>query len=118
MRRFPPPWNVEAIDAGFKIVDTNKQPSLIESQRLETHYSPRQSYYDHRRGDVAPQMESLGVYLFAGAFCLICVGFRSALLCLCPVFNPRRDWVFLVFDSEKVIDLVRRRLDCNPHKSL
>ena len=25
MRRFPPPWTVEAIDAGFKIVDANKQ---------------------------------------------------------------------------------------------
>ena len=24
-RRFPPPWTVEAIDAGFKIVDANKQ---------------------------------------------------------------------------------------------
>ena len=28
-------------------------------------------------------MESLGVYLFAGAFCLICVGFRSG-ICLAP----------------------------------
>jgi hypothetical protein len=25
MRRFPPPWNVEALDAGFKIVDSNGQ---------------------------------------------------------------------------------------------
>jgi hypothetical protein len=25
MRRFPAPWIVEAIDAGFKIVDGNKQ---------------------------------------------------------------------------------------------
>jgi hypothetical protein len=25
MRRFPPPWTVEAIDAGFKIIDSNKQ---------------------------------------------------------------------------------------------
>ena len=25
MRRFPPPWTVEAIDGGFKIVDANKQ---------------------------------------------------------------------------------------------
>ena len=24
-RRFPPPWTVEAIDGGFKIVDANKQ---------------------------------------------------------------------------------------------
>jgi hypothetical protein len=25
MRRFPPPWTVEAIDGGFEIVDANKQ---------------------------------------------------------------------------------------------
>jgi hypothetical protein len=25
MRRFPAPWTVEAIDAGFKVVDANKQ---------------------------------------------------------------------------------------------
>ena len=25
MRRFPPPWSVEALDSGFKIVDANKQ---------------------------------------------------------------------------------------------
>jgi hypothetical protein len=25
MRRFPAPWKVEAIDAGFKVVDANKQ---------------------------------------------------------------------------------------------
>src|SRR6476619_238002 len=25
MRRFPPPWNVEALDAGLKIVDSNGQ---------------------------------------------------------------------------------------------
>ena len=25
MRRFPPPWNLEAIDAGFKIVDSHGQ---------------------------------------------------------------------------------------------
>ena len=25
MKRFPPPWTVEAIDGGFKIVDANKQ---------------------------------------------------------------------------------------------
>ena len=25
MRRFPPPWTVEALDAGFKIVDANGQ---------------------------------------------------------------------------------------------
>ena len=25
MRRFPPPWTVEAIEAGFKVVDGNKQ---------------------------------------------------------------------------------------------
>jgi hypothetical protein len=25
MRRFPPPWTVEALDGGFKIVDANKQ---------------------------------------------------------------------------------------------
>jgi len=24
-RRFPAPWTVEAIDAGFKVVDANKQ---------------------------------------------------------------------------------------------
>ena len=27
MRRFPPPWTVEALEAGFKIVDVNG-PSL------------------------------------------------------------------------------------------
>ena len=26
MRRFPAPWTVEAIDAGFKVVDANGQP--------------------------------------------------------------------------------------------
>ena len=25
MRRFPPPWTVEFLDSGFKIVDANKQ---------------------------------------------------------------------------------------------
>ena len=25
MRRFPPPWTVEALEAGFKIVDANGQ---------------------------------------------------------------------------------------------
>jgi hypothetical protein len=25
MRRFPPPWTVEALDGGFKVVDANKQ---------------------------------------------------------------------------------------------
>jgi hypothetical protein len=25
MRRFPPPWSVEKLDGGFKIVDANKQ---------------------------------------------------------------------------------------------
>ena len=25
MRRFPAPWTIEAIDAGFKVVDANKQ---------------------------------------------------------------------------------------------
>src|SRR6476646_7008771 len=25
MKRFPPPWTVEAIGAGFKVVDANKQ---------------------------------------------------------------------------------------------
>ena len=25
MRRFPPPWTVEAIDAGFKVIDSNGQ---------------------------------------------------------------------------------------------
>jgi hypothetical protein len=25
MRRFPPPWTVEPLDGGFKIVDANKQ---------------------------------------------------------------------------------------------
>jgi hypothetical protein len=25
MRRFPPPWKVEALDGGFKVVDANKQ---------------------------------------------------------------------------------------------
>jgi hypothetical protein len=25
MRRFPPPWSIEALDCGFKIVDANKQ---------------------------------------------------------------------------------------------
>ena len=25
MRRFPPPWTVEELDGGFKIVDANKQ---------------------------------------------------------------------------------------------
>ena len=25
MRRFPPPWKVEALDGGFKVVDGNKQ---------------------------------------------------------------------------------------------
>ena len=25
MRRFPPPWSVEALDGGFKIVDANGQ---------------------------------------------------------------------------------------------
>ena len=25
MRRFPPPWTVEAIEAGFKVIDANKQ---------------------------------------------------------------------------------------------
>ena len=26
MRRFPAPWTVEAIEAGFKVVDANQQP--------------------------------------------------------------------------------------------
>jgi hypothetical protein len=26
MRRFPAPWTVEAIDAGFKVIDANGQP--------------------------------------------------------------------------------------------
>jgi hypothetical protein len=25
MRRFPPPWTVEALDGGFKVVDSNGQ---------------------------------------------------------------------------------------------
>ena len=25
MRRFPPPWRVEPIEGGFKVVDANKQ---------------------------------------------------------------------------------------------
>jgi len=25
MRRFPAPWTIEALDGGFKVVDTNKQ---------------------------------------------------------------------------------------------
>jgi len=25
MRRVPPPWTVEAIEAGFKVIDANKQ---------------------------------------------------------------------------------------------
>jgi hypothetical protein len=25
MRRFPPPWTVEALDAGYKVVDANGQ---------------------------------------------------------------------------------------------
>jgi hypothetical protein len=25
MRRFPPPWSIEALDCGFKIVDAKKQ---------------------------------------------------------------------------------------------
>jgi hypothetical protein len=25
MRRFPPPWTVEAIDGGFKVIDANGQ---------------------------------------------------------------------------------------------
>ena len=25
MRRFPPPWTVEAVDGGFKVVDANGQ---------------------------------------------------------------------------------------------
>ena len=25
MRRFPPPWTVEALDGGFKVVDANNQ---------------------------------------------------------------------------------------------
>ena len=25
MRRFPPPWTVEAIEAGFKVLDANGQ---------------------------------------------------------------------------------------------
>jgi hypothetical protein len=25
MRRFPPPWTIEPLDAGYKVVDTNKQ---------------------------------------------------------------------------------------------
>jgi hypothetical protein len=25
MRRFPPPWNVEPLDAGYKVVDANGQ---------------------------------------------------------------------------------------------
>ena len=25
MRRFPAPWTVEAIEAGFKVIDANKQ---------------------------------------------------------------------------------------------
>jgi hypothetical protein len=26
MRRFPPPWTIEALEGGFKIVDANGQP--------------------------------------------------------------------------------------------
>jgi 2-methylisocitrate lyase-like PEP mutase family enzyme len=26
MRRFPSPWTVEAIEAGFKVIDANGQP--------------------------------------------------------------------------------------------
>jgi hypothetical protein len=26
MRRFPAPWTVETIDAGFKVIDANGQP--------------------------------------------------------------------------------------------
>jgi hypothetical protein len=25
MRRFPPPWTVEALDGGFKVIDANGQ---------------------------------------------------------------------------------------------
>jgi hypothetical protein len=25
MRHFPPPWTIEALDGGFKVVDANKQ---------------------------------------------------------------------------------------------
>jgi hypothetical protein len=25
LRRFPPPWTVEALDGGFKVLDANKQ---------------------------------------------------------------------------------------------
>jgi hypothetical protein len=26
MRRFPPPWTIEELEAGFKVVDSNGQP--------------------------------------------------------------------------------------------
>ena len=34
LRRFPPPWTVEAIDGGFKIVDANKQASPMSTATL------------------------------------------------------------------------------------
>ena len=37
MRRFPPPWTVEAIDARFKIVDANKQAIAYVYGHADSH---------------------------------------------------------------------------------
>ena len=37
MRRFPPPWTVEALDGGFKIVDANGQSLAY----VDGHADPR-----------------------------------------------------------------------------
>jgi hypothetical protein len=39
MRRFPPPWTVEAIDAGFKIVDANKQAIAYVYGNADSHHA-------------------------------------------------------------------------------
>jgi hypothetical protein len=63
MRRFLPPWTVEAIDGGFKVVDANKQAiayeygladkrdaeiaksmTLDETRRVATNIAKLQSY--------------------------------------------------------------------------
>ena len=43
MRRFPAPWTVEAIDAGFKVVDANKQPLT----HIYGHADPRDAGIAH-----------------------------------------------------------------------
>jgi hypothetical protein len=39
MRRFPRPWTVEAIEAGFKVIDANGQPLAYVYGSADAHHA-------------------------------------------------------------------------------